>query len=130
MSTFRRLLESAVVVLVLAACASLPPVKLVEPGDLNRLSGEWKGTWSEGSWSGPITLTIHADEALGEFVFDTPTGGARSVSRIAIEDGKLILHGDAGHTTLTLHERDTRRALIGEYRYSTGQTGTVEVWRR
>jgi hypothetical protein len=115
--------------LAVIACAALPPVRHLEPGDLARLDGEWKGTWSEGRWSGSISLTIDATDQRGEFAFETPSGSARSVSRISVADGRVVLQGDAGRTILTLHERDSRRALIGEYRYDDGRTGTVELWR-
>ncbi|HVQ77542.1 MAG TPA: hypothetical protein VMT79_18615 [Candidatus Binatia bacterium] len=127
----RNLLGGALTALLLTACsAALPPAKTVEPIDLDRLGGEWKGTWSEGSWSGAITLTINPQDGMGEFVFEMPTGPEKRTSRIIFSEGKLILEGDAGETALTLHEQDNRRALVGEYRHDiTGQTGKIEVWR-
>jgi hypothetical protein len=129
MRSWRRGIVLPLVLLASISCAALPPVRHVEPGDLERLGGEWKGTWSEGPWSGPISLTIDATDRMGEFTFETPSGSARSVSRLSVADGKVVLQGDRGRTILTLHERDSRRALIGEYRYEDGRTGTVELWR-
>jgi hypothetical protein len=130
MRCWQRAIGFPLVGLALIACAALPPVRDVEHNDLARLDGEWKGTWSEGSWTGSISLTIDATDEWGEFTFDTPSGSARSVSRLSLVGGKLVLEGDAGVTVLTLHERDSRRALIGEYRYDDGRTGTIELWRR
>jgi hypothetical protein len=129
MRAMSRLLRGAIALLVLSACAGLSSEKTVQRSDLEDLRGEWKGTWSEGSWSGPMTLTIYPGDGVGEFRFDTPSGAGRSITAIEFEGGKLVLKGAAGQTTLTLHERDRRRGLIGEYRYETGQAGSVELWR-
>jgi hypothetical protein len=129
MVMMRRRIGSILAIFALTACAGLPPARTVHRDDLERLGGEWKGTWSEGSWSGPISLTIHVTDEMGEFAFETPSGPARSVSWLSVEDGKVVLEGDEGRTILTLHERDNRQGLIGEYRYENGQKGTIELWR-
>jgi hypothetical protein len=126
--TWRRI-GSFLAILAVTACTGLPPARSLQPDDLERLGGEWKGTWSEGSWSGPISLTINVTDETGEFAFETPSGPARSLGWLSVVDGKVVLEGDEGQTILTLHERGNRRALIGEYRYENGQTGTVELWK-
>jgi len=114
----------------MSAKTAIPPAKSIEAEDIRRLGGQWKGTWTEGTWTGPITLTIDPDDVSGEFAFETPNGPARSAGYLAIIEGNLVLVGDAGRTTLTLHEDGQRAALIGGYRYGTGQTGTMELWRQ
>jgi hypothetical protein len=135
-----RLLRAAPLLLLLSACAGTPSNNVpavrapadnaLVVSDLSSLSGEWKGTWTEGAWTGPMTLMIFGGDEEAEFEFQTPTGVARNVARLVLSNGGLVLQGSAGHTTLRLYRRDGRDALSGEYQHSTGQTGTVQLWRQ
>lgn len=125
-----RLAATLSTVVFATACASLPPAKPIQLTDLERLAGDWSGTWHEGPYQGSITLRLDAKDSVGEFLFDTPRGPVRAMNPVAISNGRLMFEGRGSRTTLTLHEEGGRRALAGEYRYASGQAGTIELWKR
>jgi len=111
---------TALALLLTAACATAPPTpapaRVLAPGDLGTLAGEWEGTLTGalggGSFAGPrfpVRLTVKSDGTFTSLVDGKPgQGSARIV------DGKLVYEGSNSRGTATLYEQGGRPLLKGE----------------
>ncbi|HEY7142144.1 MAG TPA: hypothetical protein VIE44_18780 [Methylomirabilota bacterium] len=108
--------------LVAAGCATtgappLPPAKMLQPGDLASLAGEWEGTLEGVAGSGPfagrraqlVRVTVAPDGS-----FTSNINGMPGVGKGRIEGGKVVFEGSATRGVATLYEGDGRRVLKGE----------------
>ncbi len=97
--------------IVLAACATLPPAQSVQ--NLKSITGTWWGTGS-GPAGGifPLTMVIKED---GSYVATTPEAVMKGTGKVWVSDGKIRFDSDPSGIggTMTLHEGDGKRILIG-----------------
>jgi hypothetical protein len=99
-----------------SSATPLPPAKVLQPGDLATLAGEWEGTL-EGTTGGPFAgrraqlgrVTVAPDGS-----FTSNINGLPGVGKGRIEDGKFVFEGSATRGVATLYEGGGRRVLKGE----------------
>jgi hypothetical protein len=118
MSGFQRFFVFSVGLVVLAAaCASLPPAKNVT--SVADVAGKWAGTGWGPRGSGPVTMTINPD---GTYTAVVPSG--TFTGKITLTNGKLRSLGDQSKAsgTFTLHEGEGRRVL--RHGNDDGQAGS------
>jgi hypothetical protein len=98
------------ILLVTAGCATapppLPPPKVLQPGDLRSLAGQWQGNSTGAIGSGPfagrsmsVRVTFGEDGTFTSIVDNVP---GRGTARIA--DGKNVYEGSGSRGTAQLYE--------------------------
>jgi hypothetical protein len=105
-----------VIVVVAAACASLPPAKSVT--SVSQIAGKWQGSGSGPTGTSAVTTTINPDGS-----FTSVIGAQTFTGKITMVDGKLRGRGDqTGNTgTWALHEGEGKSVLV--YKSDDGRVG-------
>jgi hypothetical protein len=98
------------------SAAPLPPAKMLQPGDLPSLAGDWEGdarfAKGAGDFTGPrasVKLTVAPDGS-----YTSNMDGNQGVGKASIQNGRVVFQGTNTKGTATLHEGDGRRVLKGE----------------
>jgi hypothetical protein len=98
-----------------ATATPLPPAQALQPADLARLAGEWRGTLRGTGATGPLAgrtanvrVSVAPDGSFTSNVDGTPGQGNGR-----IEGGKVVFEGSTTRGTATLHEGDGRSVLVG-----------------
>ncbi len=98
------------------SAAPLPPAKMLQPGDLAGLAGEWHGTLRGVGTTGPLVgrtanlrVTVAPDGSFTSNVDGVPGQG-----KGRIEGGKILFEGSTARGAATLHEGGGRRVMTGQ----------------
>ena len=104
---------TALIGVVLAGCASLPPAKATT--DLKAIAGSWEGWMTvPNGYRLEVTSTIQGDGSYETNIPALSNPGPRFAGRVTVQDGRYRWKSDTtGRTgTYTLHEGDGRRVLV------------------
>jgi hypothetical protein len=103
---------------------SLPPEKVLRPGDLLTIAGLWRGSYrpDDSLFDVPITVGILRNGMLEVAEGDPITQQYRWTGQV--KDGRLDLSAERYHGTLTLYELPGKHMLVGSLVRSGDRAGT------